>query len=94
MVFASIFSAMMHPLWCDACFFANNFVGKKNLTIYLCFFQDDPRLHGYNVPERVQSFIKAAHDEVRINLQTKVIAVLVLFLGIWFCNKSYYHDYG
>jgi lysosomal alpha-mannosidase len=24
---------------------------------------DDPRLHDYNVPERVQSFINAAHDE-------------------------------
>jgi hypothetical protein len=28
------------------------------------FRQDDPKLHGYNVPERVQAFIQAAHDEV------------------------------
>ncbi|CAF4368585.1 unnamed protein product [Rotaria sordida] len=28
--------------------------------------KDDPQLHDYNVPERVQAFIKAAHDQVYI----------------------------
>ena len=31
---------------------------------YSCFSQDDERLHDYNVKERVDSFIKAAQDQV------------------------------
>jgi hypothetical protein len=30
------------------------------------FIQDDPRLHDYNVPERVQTFIQSANNEVSI----------------------------
>ena len=30
-------------------------------------FQDDLELHDYNVPERVQAFINAAHDQVIIS---------------------------
>ena len=33
---------------------------------YSCFSQDDERLHDYNVKERVDSFIKAAQDQVSL----------------------------
>jgi lysosomal alpha-mannosidase len=29
--------------------------------------QDDPQLHDYNVPERVRTFIDAAHRQVRMS---------------------------
>ncbi len=31
------------------------------------YLQDDPQLHDYNVPERVQAFIDAAHIQVSIS---------------------------
>jgi hypothetical protein len=37
------------------------------LNIYYTEFlslKDDPKLHGYNVPELVKAFIQAVHDEV------------------------------
>ena len=35
---------------------------------YVIYSQDDERLHDYNVKERVDSFIKAAQDQVSLRL--------------------------
>jgi hypothetical protein len=56
------------------------------------FIQDDPRLHDYNVPERVQTFIQAANNEVSIFQKQRSIKNFLL--GIWFYYESHYDDYG
>jgi hypothetical protein len=33
---------------------------------YMWYLQDDPQLHDNNVQERVQAFIDASHNQVRI----------------------------
>jgi hypothetical protein len=54
-----IFSVIINPSWSVE-------IVNNCLSLRVLLFQDDPALHDYNVPERVQAFIQAAHDEVRI----------------------------
>ena len=42
--------------------------------------QDNPKLHDYNVPERVQTFIQTAHNEVCIFEKNSVIKQSVAFI--------------
>ena len=48
-----------HSLW-------TLFQRKEQFTEDFIFIQDDPQLHDYNVPERVQTFIQAANNEASI----------------------------
>jgi hypothetical protein len=70
-----IFSVIINPSWSVE-------IVNNCLSLRVLLFQDDPTLHDYNVPERVQAFIQAAHDEVRIYVNWKNIFLYLRFLAL------------
>ena len=57
-------------------------------------FQDDKRLHDYNVPERVEGFLRAVYVQVRPYTPLDCKASSIDCIGSDLRHQSYHHHHG